>query len=89
MLNNFKWYRALRGGLWYKHIRESYTYESGIGAMWEHETFWNRDSENSVETEDYRDPVKHCEVYKKQGCSHVDGIGCNMNNCLIRKQKYE
>ena len=54
MLNNFKWYRALRGGVWYKHIRESYTYESGIGAMLEYEKFWNRDSENSVETEDYR-----------------------------------
>lgn len=25
------------------------------------------------------DPVKHCEVYKKEGCAHVDGPLCNMS----------
>ena len=31
------------------------------------------------------DPVKHCEVYKTKGCSHVDGCLCDMGTCEIRK----
>ena len=27
------------------------------------------------------DPVKHCEVYKKEGCSHVDGYLCEPDTC--------
>lgn len=30
------------------------------------------------------DPVKHCEVYKTEGCSHVDGYLCDFKNCNIR-----
>lgn len=30
------------------------------------------------------DPVKHCEVYKKEGCAHVDGFLCDMETCSIR-----
>lgn len=29
------------------------------------------------------DPVKNCEVYKEEGCTHVDGYLCNMDNCDI------
>jgi hypothetical protein len=29
------------------------------------------------------DPVKHCEVYRKEGCSHVDGYLCHMETCDI------
>lgn len=29
------------------------------------------------------DPVKHCDVYKKEGCAHVDGMLCNMKTCEI------
>ena len=32
------------------------------------------------------DPVKKCEVYKKKGCSHVDGIHCDMKTCDILAQ---
>lgn len=29
------------------------------------------------------DPVKHCEVYRKIGCSHIDGYLCNYPDCDI------
>ncbi len=29
------------------------------------------------------DPVKNCDVYKKEGCSHVDGFLCDMKTCDI------
>ncbi len=29
------------------------------------------------------DPVRHCEVYRKEGCSHVDGYLCHMETCDI------
>ena len=29
------------------------------------------------------DPVKHCDVYKKEGCAHVDGPLCDMKTCEI------
>ncbi len=29
------------------------------------------------------DPVKHCDVYKCEGCSHVDGYLCDMETCDI------
>lgn len=33
--------------------------------------------------EDLSDPVYQCEVYKKQGCAHVDGILCDFPQCTI------
>lgn len=35
------------------------------------------------------DPVKHCEVYKAEGCAHVDGFLCDMDNCSIRSNFQE
>lgn len=32
---------------------------------------------------DPSDPVKHCQVYKTVGCTHVDGMLCNMKTCKI------
>lgn len=29
------------------------------------------------------DPVKKCELYKKEGCSHVDGILCDYPKCSM------
>ena len=29
------------------------------------------------------DPVHNCDVYKKLGCSHVDGVECDMKTCSI------
>lgn len=29
------------------------------------------------------DPVYSCEVYKSEGCSHIDGILCDMRTCNI------
>lgn len=29
------------------------------------------------------DPLKHCDVYKKQGCTHVDGFLCDVRTCDI------
>lgn len=34
------------------------------------------------------DPVKHCNVYKRVGCSHVDGPLCNMKSCDIVVKEY-
>lgn len=31
------------------------------------------------------DPVKRCEVYKSEGCAHVDGLLCNIKDCPIRE----
>jgi hypothetical protein len=31
------------------------------------------------------DPVQNCDVYKKIGCSHVDGMLCDMKTCNILK----
>jgi len=35
---------------------------------------------------DKKDPVYYCDVYKKKGCSHVDGFLCNMDTCNILEQ---
>lgn len=32
------------------------------------------------------DPVKHCEVYRGIGCTHVDGYLCDMETCDIRQK---
>lgn len=29
------------------------------------------------------DPVYNCDVYRKEGCSHVDGMLCDMKTCKI------
>lgn len=29
------------------------------------------------------DPVRHCPVYKEQGCTHVDGLLCNFPDCPV------
>ena len=34
----------------------------------------------------YSDPVKHCQVYKNNGCAFVDDNQCNINNCTILKE---
>ncbi len=31
------------------------------------------------------DPVRYCEVYKKEGCSYVDGPLCDMRTCSLRE----
>ena len=35
------------------------------------------------------DPVFHCEFYKKNGCTHVDGYLCDMPSCEIRADYLE
>ena len=30
------------------------------------------------------DPVRHCDVYREDGCSHVDGYLCDFETCDIR-----
>ena len=32
------------------------------------------------------DPVKGCEVYKNEGCAHVDGLLCDFPECSIRQE---
>jgi len=34
-----------------------------------------------------KDPLKHCEVQKNEGCCHCDGYLCNVDTCNIRKIK--
>ena len=33
-----------------------------------------------------KDPVMKCELYKKEGCSHVDGFLCDYNKCTMRME---
>ena len=33
-----------------------------------------------------KDPVKHCEVYRCEGCVHVDGFLCEVETCDIREK---
>ena len=36
------------------------------------------------------DPVMHCELYAKEGCTHVDGFLCDMEICdILREYKEE
>jgi len=30
------------------------------------------------------DPVKHCDLYKDEGCAHVDGFLCYFETCSMR-----
>lgn len=30
------------------------------------------------------DPVKHCDLYKDEGCAHVDGFLCDFETCSMR-----
>jgi hypothetical protein len=62
MLNNFKWYRKLRGGVWYKVVENSYTYDETINeALPEDNIFWIRNVSKSfieklyniIKTENY------------------------------------
>jgi len=32
------------------------------------------------------DPVKHCQTYLTEGCSHVDGIGCKFPRCPFQSK---
>jgi hypothetical protein len=36
-----------------------------------------------------KDPVKHCELYKDDGCSHVDGFLCDYETCEMRLEYME
>lgn len=48
---------------------------------------------SAVENMRKTDPVHGCELYKEQGCSHVDGMLCDFPKCSMlndyRKQKDE
>jgi len=35
---------------------------------------------------DRSDPVTHCQCYVEEGCSHVDGMHCEMRSCGILKE---
>jgi hypothetical protein len=35
------------------------------------------------------DPVKYCELYRRSGCSHVDGFLCRMETCKERIEYVE
>jgi len=32
------------------------------------------------------DPIKHCDLYKDEGCAHVDGLLCNVETCKERME---
>jgi hypothetical protein len=35
------------------------------------------------------DPIYNCQVYNTVGCSHVDGLLCDMETCNILKEHRE
>ena len=36
--------------------------------------------------EGFVDPVRGCELYKNEGCSHVDGLLCDYPKCEMLKE---
>ena len=36
--------------------------------------------------DDKNDPLKDSQVYKKLGCSHVDGLLCDFPNCSLNNE---
>jgi hypothetical protein len=40
-------------------------------------------------TRSLRDPIRHCELYKYDGCSHVDGFLCRIETCKERLEWVE
>jgi len=34
-----------------------------------------------------KDPLKHCDVFKKEGCCHVDGFLCDVEKCSTLKEQ--
>ena len=44
-------------------------------------TLWNDYKKLSL-----TDPVKSCNLYRNEGCSHVDGFLCNMETCSCKKR---
>ena len=39
-----------------------------------------------IAKDDKNDPLKDCQVYKKLGCSHVDGLLCDFPNCSLNNE---
>jgi len=39
----------------------------------------------SLPSVSFDDPVTQCQCYVEQGCSHVDGMHCEMKSCTILK----
>jgi len=35
------------------------------------------------------DPMESCELYKAEGCSHVDGYMCDYPSCTMNKEYLE
>ena len=36
-----------------------------------------------------KDPIIHCELYKYDGCAHVDGYLCDFETCKMRLEWVE
>jgi hypothetical protein len=36
-----------------------------------------------------KDPIRHCELYKYDGCAHVDGFLCEVETCKERLEWVE
>lgn len=39
-----------------------------------------------IDTVNTQDPIKHCTLYKKEGCSFVDGPLCDYPYCQMNKK---
>ena len=46
--------------------------------------YWNRDPKKRIKWKK-SDPVFRCDVYKNEGCAHVDGYLCDFPNCSMYK----
>jgi len=44
-----------------------------------------RKSLDKLPSVSFNDPVTQCQCYVEQGCSHVDGMHCEMKSCTILK----
>jgi hypothetical protein len=74
--NDFRWLEFAK--ILYGQY-ESYT--------WEYEGVYPYDYWKAIKFLPY-DPVKDCDIYLNEGCAHVDGYLCNIDECEIKnKQK--
>lgn len=70
--NEFRWLEFAK--IKYEYTKQ-YTYENDTANPF---YFWK-----PVEWLPY-DPLYDCELYRKEGCIHVDGLLCDLENCKER-----
>ena len=75
---NSSYYSKLILGMYFQLLKTGY-----FQILWKREGQWRKLIGWNV----YLDLIKHCETYKQIGCSHVDGVLCNLKTCEFSTKK--